>query len=63
MSDEPAGDSEIIDHYDAFDEKSRPDSALGSIEQERHHQIMRRHLPPPPAHILDVGGGPGAYSH
>ena len=25
-------------------------------------RAMRAYLPPPPAHVLDCGGGPGRYS-
>ena len=28
----------------------------------RTRQIIARHLPPPPATVADIGGGPGRYS-
>lgn len=33
-----------------------------AIEFARTKQLLRRVLPPPPATVLDVGGGPGAYA-
>jgi SAM-dependent methyltransferase len=35
---------------------------VGELEFARTKEIVRRHLPPPPAVIADIGGGPGAYS-
>ncbi|MDE1820561.1 MAG: class I SAM-dependent methyltransferase [Euryarchaeota archaeon] len=32
------------------------------IEFERQKEILTRFLPRPPARVLDIGGGPGAYS-
>lgn len=34
----------------------------GPLEFARTVELLQRHLPPPPASVLDVGGGPGAYS-
>jgi len=34
----------------------------GILERERTLEILHRYLPPPPATILDVGGGAGAYA-
>jgi SAM-dependent methyltransferase len=34
----------------------------GSIELARTQEILLRHLPPPPATVLDVGGGTGVYA-
>ena len=41
------------------DRLGRPD---GRVEFERTCEIIRRHLPPAPAVIADVGGGPGRYA-
>jgi SAM-dependent methyltransferase len=37
-------------------------SSAGQLELERTQEIVLRHLPPPPAVIADVGGGPGRYA-
>lgn len=34
----------------------------GSLELTRSQELLLRHLPPPPARVLDLGGGPGAYA-
>jgi SAM-dependent methyltransferase len=53
---------EVIAHYERFDEDSRL-TGEGLLEWDRTLEILRRYLPPPPARILDVGGGPGRYAH
>ena len=37
-------------------------TAVGRLERVRTQELLLRHLPPAPARILDVGGGPGVYS-
>ncbi|MEY9956734.1 class I SAM-dependent methyltransferase [Streptacidiphilus sp. MAP5-52] len=37
-------------------------TAEGRLELHRTRELLQRHLPPPPARILDVGGGPGAHA-
>jgi SAM-dependent methyltransferase len=37
-------------------------TAEGRLELIRTRELLRRYLPPPPARILDVGGGPGAHA-
>jgi len=54
---------EMIEHYERFDEGARLADAEGMLEWDRTIDILARHLPPPPARILDVGGGPGRYAH
>lgn len=56
------GDAPFLQYYDQFDEKSRLDGAVGQLEFVRTLELLRRYLPPPPARILDVGGGTGPYS-
>jgi SAM-dependent methyltransferase len=34
----------------------------GSLELNRTLELLERFLPPPPADVLDVGGGPGVYA-
>lgn len=53
---------EIVRHYQASDERSRITVGFGTLELVRTQEILRRHLPPPPARILDVGGGSGAHA-
>jgi ubiquinone/menaquinone biosynthesis C-methylase UbiE len=57
-------DQQIRDHYEVkYDEASRlAGSAQGEIEFLRSKEIIRRFLPPPPASVLDIGGGPGRYA-
>ena len=54
--------SEILDYYGAGKEEQRLTASLGRLERIRTWEIMERHLPPPPARLLDVGGGTGVYA-
>jgi ubiquinone/menaquinone biosynthesis C-methylase UbiE len=54
--------SEVVTHYEATLEENRLASGLASLELVRTQEVLRRHLPPPPARILDVGGGTGVYA-
>lgn len=60
-----ASDNDILLHYeDRYDEDVRlSESGLGQLELIRTQLILQRHLPHPPATILDVGGGPGVYAY
>jgi ubiquinone/menaquinone biosynthesis C-methylase UbiE len=60
----PAVAPEIIDFYTTgYDEASRLSTkAHGLLEKIRTQELLRRHLPEPPAGVLDVGGGPGAHA-
>ena len=49
-------------YYDQFDENSRLNGAVGQLEFVRSLELLLRYLPPPPARVLDVGGGTGPYS-
>jgi SAM-dependent methyltransferase len=53
---------EIARHYDSGYEADRLGLGAGKIERERSRELIKRFLPPPPATILDIGGGPGAYA-
>lgn len=55
---------DVVAYYEsAFDEHQRlTASALGRLEFERTTSLLRRHLPEPPATVLDVGGGTGLYA-
>jgi SAM-dependent methyltransferase len=55
--------SEILEHYRDQDEGSRlTRSAHGRLEFLRTQELLRRHLPAPPASVLDVGGGTGVHA-
>ncbi len=49
-------------YYDQFQEESRLATDHGELEFERTKEILSRHLPAPPARVVDVGGAAGAYS-
>ncbi len=53
---------EIVAHYDRIDEATRLTEGSGLLERARTEILLDRWLPPPPAVVLDVGGGPGIYS-
>jgi SAM-dependent methyltransferase len=55
-------DEEILRHYEETDEAGRLSRGAGRLELLRTQELLRRHLPPAPARILDVGGGPGRYA-
>jgi ubiquinone/menaquinone biosynthesis C-methylase UbiE len=55
-------DEEIRAYYEAGLERDRLQHGYSRIEFARTRDLLDRHLPAPPARILDVGGGPGAYS-
>lgn len=55
-------DPKLIAYYNRFDEDGRLQREGGRIEFARTQEILRRHLPAPPASVLDVGGGAGPYS-
>lgn len=50
------------EYYDRGEEQERLAAPRGRLEFERTCEIVLRHLPPPPAVVADVGGGPGRYS-
>jgi ubiquinone/menaquinone biosynthesis C-methylase UbiE len=57
-----SGSQELSDYYERFDEKGRLFVGTGPLELARTKEILERHLPRPPAVIVDVGGGSGVYS-
>ena len=60
MGDHEQLDPEIAAHYASVSEQQR----LGpwSPECVRTWELLGRHLPPPPAVVLDVGGAAGVYA-
>ncbi|MCC0094597.1 class I SAM-dependent methyltransferase [Streptomyces flavotricini] len=56
-------DARIADFYAEYDEAARLHStASGRLELERTQELLRQYLPPPPARVLDLGGGPGTHA-
>ena len=55
-------DSDIRGFYEQGREQERLTRGIGTLELARTQELLERFLPPPPADILDVGGGPGVYS-
>ena len=53
---------EVHSHYAAGTEAGRLARSSGRLELARTQEILRRFLPPPPAVVADVGGGPGLYA-
>jgi ubiquinone/menaquinone biosynthesis C-methylase UbiE len=54
-------DPEIAGHYAVVPERERLADA-GNLERVRTWELLTRHLPGPPAVVLDVGGGAGVYA-
>ena len=54
--------SDVRAYYDRFAEEDRLRCREGRLEFERTVDILTRHLPPPPACVVDVGGGPGVHA-
>jgi SAM-dependent methyltransferase len=55
--------SEVRDHYEIdIVEAQRLSRGAGQLELARTQEIVRRHLPPGPLRIHDVGGGAGAHA-
>jgi ubiquinone/menaquinone biosynthesis C-methylase UbiE len=52
----------VVDHYEANREEERLVGGLAELELLRTQEVLRRHLPPPPARVLDVGGGTGVHA-
>ena len=53
---------EIHAYYEHGFEQDRLVGGRQRIEFLRVWDLLERHLPPPPAQILDIGGGAGAYA-
>lgn len=52
----------LHEHYERGLEESRLGEPLGSVEFARTLEVALRVLPPAPAVVADVGGGPGRYA-
>ncbi|MGH8902577.1 MAG: class I SAM-dependent methyltransferase [Egibacteraceae bacterium] len=64
MNHHPTSDKDGIAHYerDVTEQDRLAQDAMGRLEWLRTREILARYLPPPPAMVLDVGGGAGAYA-
>src|SRR6185436_3267742 len=49
-------------YYNRGLERDRLDAGAGALELARTQALLERYLPPAPATIADVGGGPGRYA-
>lgn len=59
---EPDLDPAIHSYYARGKEAQRLSQGVGELEWVRLTEIIGRYLPPAPAVVLDVGGGPGRYA-
>ncbi|HEU0116502.1 MAG TPA: class I SAM-dependent methyltransferase [Thermomicrobiales bacterium] len=55
-------DEDIRGYYDEGQEQDRLRDGGDHLELARTREILRRFLPPPPADVVDVGGGAGVYA-
>src|SRR5664280_3759092 len=54
-------DEAIIEYYSQGQEQDRLNT-IGRLEFLRTQELLERHLPPPPASIVDIGGGAGIHA-
>jgi ubiquinone/menaquinone biosynthesis C-methylase UbiE len=54
--------NEIEAYYRLGEEAERLSNEWGELERLRTQAILAKHLPSPPAEILDIGGAAGAYA-
>jgi SAM-dependent methyltransferase len=57
-----AEETAVRAYYARGDEQDRLSDGRGQLEFIRTTEILARRLPPPPAVIADIGGGPGRYA-
>jgi ubiquinone/menaquinone biosynthesis C-methylase UbiE len=62
MSDASSDAEKVAAYYALGLERDRLASGAGALEFARTLALLSRHLPPPPAVVVDVGGGPGRYA-
>jgi ubiquinone/menaquinone biosynthesis C-methylase UbiE len=62
MPEAPRLDPAVGAFYAAGGEEARLTWGPFQIERVRTEELLLRHLPPPPAKVLDVGGAAGAYA-
>ncbi len=54
--------TEVIEHYTEYDEAGRLFRSRSCLERIRTQELLLRHLPPAPAKVADIGGGPGVHA-
>jgi ubiquinone/menaquinone biosynthesis C-methylase UbiE len=52
----------IASHYASAYEANRLHQGAGQLDRERSRELLARFLPPAPAAVLDIGGGPGGHA-
>jgi SAM-dependent methyltransferase len=52
----------VTGHYASGYEAARLHTGTGQLDRERSRELLKRFLPPAPATLLDVGGGPGGHA-
>lgn len=62
MQPSPELDPAIRAFYDQAPEESRLELGPFRLEELRSRELILRHIPEPPAVVLDVGGAAGAYA-
>jgi ubiquinone/menaquinone biosynthesis C-methylase UbiE len=62
MPDDTRARQEISSHYESGYEAQRLAQGTSRLELARTQELLERYLPPRPAVVLDVGGGPGVYA-
>ncbi|MCY3556846.1 MAG: class I SAM-dependent methyltransferase [Gemmatimonadetes bacterium] len=56
-------DRNVVRYYEEIEHESdRLEKGTARLEGERTREVLRQHLPTPPARVLDAGGGPGTYA-
>ena len=55
-------DDAVVRHYESAREEDRLVGGMAELELLRTREVLRRHLPHPPARIVDVGGGTGVHA-
>jgi len=55
-------DGDILRFYERGREQERLARGIGTLELARTRELLARFLPPPPADVLDVGGGAGIHA-
>jgi SAM-dependent methyltransferase len=59
---DPRPPDEVLGYYARGGESGRLDVDYFPLERARTQELIRRHLPPPPRVVVDVGGAAGAYA-
>jgi hypothetical protein len=59
---EDGHETELLAYYSRGEEHDRLAAGGGQLEFLRTTEIIQRRLPPAPARVADIGGGPGRYA-